>query len=66
MSAQHTPDLLDALQETRDRLSGVLAQFDHAGCTCTFPSDDCCSYAAAETTLAKADAAIAKARGEEA
>lgn len=26
-------------------LSGVLSQFDHAGCTCAFPSDDCCSYA---------------------
>src|SRR5690606_18618736 len=57
------PDLLKALEETRNRLSDILAQFDHVGCTCTFPSDDCCAYAAAETTLEKANAAIAKAKG---
>lgn len=51
--------LISALRKTRDRLEGVLGQFDFAGCTCTFPSDDCCSYAAAEVTLVEADKALA-------
>lgn len=30
---------------------GVLGQFDHAGCTCTFPDDDCCSYRRATAAI---------------
>lgn len=50
--------LLALLGEARDRLSGVLTQFDHAGCTCTFPSDDCCSYASGEAFLTRIDAEL--------
>lgn len=28
-------------------IDGLLRQFDHTGCTCTFQSDDCCAYARA-------------------
>ncbi len=64
MAAAAGPALLEALEETRGRLSGILTQFDHVGCTCTFDSDDCCHYAAADATLSKARAAITKARGQ--
>lgn len=37
--------------EAERLLRGMVSQLDHVGCTCTFPGDDCCSYAAAETYL---------------
>jgi hypothetical protein len=51
--------LIQTLERTRDRLAGVVSQMDFAGCTCTFPSGDCCSYAAAEATIADAGATLA-------
>jgi hypothetical protein len=56
-------DLADCLAETRDRLAGVVSQFDHAGCTCTVPSDDCCSYAAADAAISRADALLSTRTG---
>jgi hypothetical protein len=35
------------LIEARTLIEGLLTQFDHLGCTCTFPSKECCSYARA-------------------
>jgi hypothetical protein len=29
----------------RDLAEGLHGQFDWQGCTCTFPSNDCCSFA---------------------
>jgi len=37
---------------------GVVGQFDHQGCTCTFPSDDCCSWAAAKSALSAPPAPV--------
>jgi hypothetical protein len=48
----------EVLREARDRIAGLQCQFDHQGCTCTFPSDDCCSFAKVEATLAKLSALI--------
>lgn len=32
----------------------LLSQLDHAGCTCTFPSEDCCGFSEATKLLRRA------------
>lgn len=35
----------------KDLAEGLVGQFDHAGCTCTFPDDQCCPFAKASTAF---------------
>lgn len=53
--AQAAADGLRALSagpDWRALCDGLVCQFDHQGCCCTFPSETCCSYAQAFHALA--------------
>ena len=56
-------DLLVHLQEALGALEALQGQFDHVGCTCTFPGDDCCGYTKSGAIIARGRAAITKATG---
>lgn len=44
--------LVDALEGALGHVEALTSQFDHAGCMCTFPDDDCCAFAKADALVA--------------
>jgi len=56
-------NLCDCGMEAEQLLESLVVQFSHAGCTCTFATDNCCGYAEATAYLAARKAAKAKATG---
>ena len=50
------PALLDRVAVLEELVAGLSGQFDHQGCTCTFPSDDCCAFAKAAVLQGATDA----------
>lgn len=53
------------LSHAENLIAGLLWQFDHAGCTCTFPDEKCCPYSRATQYMAERSRGILQAPGDE-